>query len=849
MENKKLPLKNLGFDEEDIVDTSSNSEDNQNNLGFDEEDFGFDKDDFTSGSAAPDNDTPSVAESYLHGMTQGATLGFGEELGAGALAALQPLLKYIPGTTESTTRELEQQGFQVEAPDEQKSFIERYRDLRDTTREAQKKAKEENEAAYISGELVGGIAPAIATGGSAAVGSAANLGLKELVKQGIKKGAVSGLGYGAGSGLGASEADLTKGETEQAAIDTLVGAGTGALLGGGLGAAAPVLKAGASKTGKLIDKYITGDESWLRDSSPSLNKIISATKRTMKGEKLLGAEMSKQFSREMDEAIAQLPVDLKSLQNEIGSKLGVIARKGEQAIDITDDLIALESKIMKLIPETTSEEGATQLRRMADRVRKELNFKNEYLTGDQIALQKAIKKRNAVMKDIENKQSVFKKPKFSEPKVDGKRQQVYYNDSKGNPQKIVNYDPEAKDFNDIARKYTKDAELLRNRHVEEKFQKMRADEYYSMFPDNELMVEANGKISDIQINPKTERIFTVDKDTGAMKQFIPKVKSLEAAKQEILEHRAGVIKKENAKFKASKVLPKFSEPEIDKELSRVTFQDMSSGKVYQIPIPKDVEIGRRLLSGQTKLNSQDLNRLAQSEGSRLGSYDNGIVRGQANDLFAFFKDKTREALGDKYLKEYDFLNDRYSLLKRTVEQFRPGLLSSDKATKEIAQREIANLADRLIDPSNLQTKRLFRQFFDNMKKLDPSFVERNEKRIMDIADKIDINQAGLGGIGGISGDPSRLLTGTIEGLGVKGGVLAGKTARGIKALTQLPKQALLSAAEKAKGLPGIGSRVSNILSEMANSTPERKNALMFSAMQNPATKKALLDLFGEENME
>lgn len=819
------------FDEEDIKDASASN-------FFDDEDV-----------IKSDNTTqePSTGETILHGATQGATLGFGEELGAGALATLQPLLKYIPGTTESTTQELEQQGFQIEAPDEQKSFIERYRDLRDTTREAQRVAKETNEGLYTLSEIAGGVAPALLTGGgSVAAGGVANLGLKELIKQGAKKGALSGLKYGAGAGLGTSEADLTKGETKQAAIDTLVGGGTGAVLGGGLGAAAPMLKAGASKSGELIDKYLTGEKSWLRDTSPSLDKIISATRRTMKGENLLGQKMSEQFSREMDTAISQLPTELKQIQNKIGSQLSRVIRKGEQSIDVTDDLISLESMLRREAAEAATAEGESQLTRLADRVQRQLKMKDNIVTGEQVAMQKAAKKRDAMMKDIEAKQSVIKKPKFSDPKVDGRRGQVYYTDHKGNVQKIVKYDPEAKDFNDIAKKYTKDAELLRNRHVEEKFQKMRADEHYSMFPDNELLAEADSKISPIQINPKTERIFTVDSDNGSMKQFVPKFKSLEAAKQDILEHKTDLIKKQNASFKASKLPPKFSEPKVDPTNSRITFQDLNTGKVHQIAIPKDTKIGKQILTGETKLNAEDLHKLSSAMGERLSSYEEGPIRNQAVELFKFFKEKTREALGDKFAeKEYNILNSRYSLLKQASEALKPGLSSGDKVTRDVAQRELANLADLLMVESNLPSKRLFRQFFDKMKQIDSSFVERNEKRIMDIADKIDINQAGLGHVGGISGDPSRLLTGTIEGLGVKGGVLAGKIGRNVKALTQLPKQMFLSAAEKARSIPGAGERVANILTEMANSDQTRRNALIFSASQNPAMKKILFDVLEE----
>lgn len=131
-------------------------------------------------SAPVPTESGPMWESALRGFSQGATLGFGDEIQAGIRAAKQKL------TGEDT-----------------RPYGEVYTSLRDQERAANAASATDNPVTHFVSNLVGGVPSAIAGGGS--VKAAATVG-------GV-------------TGLGSSSGDIT-----DAAIDTT----TGAVLGGGL---------------------------------------------------------------------------------------------------------------------------------------------------------------------------------------------------------------------------------------------------------------------------------------------------------------------------------------------------------------------------------------------------------------------------------------------------------------------------------------------------------------------------------------------------------------------------------------------------------------------------------------
>lgn len=125
------------------------------------------------------------------GLGQGSTMGFGDEAAGVVGAAIDSILS-----------------------DESKPFVDRYREARDYARGLNSKAQSENPVLYGAGEIAGGIASSAPFGASA----------------GTVKGATA---LGGAYGLGGSDADLTRGDVGQAAMDTA----KGAAIGGGTAAA------------------------------------------------------------------------------------------------------------------------------------------------------------------------------------------------------------------------------------------------------------------------------------------------------------------------------------------------------------------------------------------------------------------------------------------------------------------------------------------------------------------------------------------------------------------------------------------------------------------------------------
>lgn len=128
-------------------------------------------------------------EPLLHGARKGASLGFDDELGA--------LMQAIGGMTDADNKPID-------------GYWDRYRVARDGNRAEEKLLSDK--PGYTTGEIGGGIIPALATGGSLGAASA----------------------IGGGIGLGDSEHDLTDleehpSELAGAALDTGIGAGVGAL--------------------------------------------------------------------------------------------------------------------------------------------------------------------------------------------------------------------------------------------------------------------------------------------------------------------------------------------------------------------------------------------------------------------------------------------------------------------------------------------------------------------------------------------------------------------------------------------------------------------------------------------
>lgn len=147
--------------------------------------------------------TTGAIESAARGAAQGASLGFADEIQAGARSLFG----------DKT-----------------------YEQYRDDYREGDKAASEAHPVAFGGSELAGGIASSLIPGLGVAKGAK---GLLSAVSAGAKLGGISGLGQ--------SEADLTKGDFAGAAKDTIHGAELGGLIGGASHGLEKGIRAGVGK--------------------------------------------------------------------------------------------------------------------------------------------------------------------------------------------------------------------------------------------------------------------------------------------------------------------------------------------------------------------------------------------------------------------------------------------------------------------------------------------------------------------------------------------------------------------------------------------------------------------------
>lgn len=165
---------------------------------------------------------PSKAEALGRGAAQGATLGFGDEIGGAVQAGLGSVLPESYG------------GYPAE---DRRSLDERYRAERDAARQDNEAAQRAHGGYYLGGQLAGGLT-------TAAGGAPTTLG-----------GAVAaGAGLGAAAGLGGSQSDLTRGDVTGALKDSAVGGVIGAAGGAAGHAIAKTLPA----AGKAIMDFGRG---------------------------------------------------------------------------------------------------------------------------------------------------------------------------------------------------------------------------------------------------------------------------------------------------------------------------------------------------------------------------------------------------------------------------------------------------------------------------------------------------------------------------------------------------------------------------------------------------------------
>lgn len=270
--------------------------------------------------------TPSQLEALGRGTLQGASMGFSDEATGLGESAIQSLL-------ESLGQRL----------DDKLSFGDQYTKSRDEARAANLAAQEANPWSYGTGNLAGAIGTGLIAGGAGVLGKGLGLlgkkGAQTALTTAASKGTLGGLTAigateGALSGLGTSEADLTKGEFGEAALDTAIGTGIGTLAPGALQLGGKVLK-GTANLGKTGLK-----------ATPILGKITThLADVTDEGTKNLG--------KSFDTAAIEATGELTDSVEDIAAK--ALAQKAKYASDLKAGSTAANRQTFKAAEEFKDE--------------------------------------------------------------------------------------------------------------------------------------------------------------------------------------------------------------------------------------------------------------------------------------------------------------------------------------------------------------------------------------------------------------------------------------------------------------------------------------------------------------
>lgn len=293
-----------------------------------QEDSEFNPDEFLKDSSEPtqkDIEEASRLGALARGAAQGLTFGFEDEIRAGLGAVGSEISDLFTGKEEN--------------------IADKYRRLVADIRKANKAAEEAHGGLFLTGEIAGGIAPALLTGGSSLGISGAKTGGKLALKELMKQGAKTGAKYGAAYGLGKSEADLTKGEVGQALGETLAGGATGAFAG----AALPAAIRGISEIAPVGKIKGAGEKAseWMLDKGGKLfRKTGKAFSKARSGETVRGEAIGDLAQAEMEKA-ARFTAKMGSHKMTQSNKLISEGLSGKDK-NITTTIFNLEDDLMKL---------------------------------------------------------------------------------------------------------------------------------------------------------------------------------------------------------------------------------------------------------------------------------------------------------------------------------------------------------------------------------------------------------------------------------------------------------------------------------------------------------------------
>ena len=719
---------------------------------------------------------PSRIDALGRGALQGASLGFSDELGAAIATPIDKLMAYVPGTIQHTDKQLREAGFTGDI-EKEKDLIETYRELRDQARAKDVAAKEAHPGTFLAGEVAGGIAPALATGGSALMGTAGKTALKEAAKAGVRKSgqeitkealkrealkaaakqsAKGGAIFGGAYGLGAGEADITEGEVLPAIQETAIGAGTGGIMGALTPVAGEGIKKGAG--------YLKGKTDALRreivdTGGQRMQSVVEAFKRAEAGKPVTGTSVFKEAEKGLEKLANEVSdflidsqkaaskgitkglkgkrVRVKDLINKYEKKLSQFDKKAlteedQKAVQFFKDSVkVLKERSMKEVPSKkyTKLPTETEARKLMEKAREQELMASEFLPPEEKALQKGITK--IAKKDVAPEDVIADPRRAVFEQMDAERELLDFQGpgKKGEIESILKEAVDPEDIGDI-----------------QKLEAPGGTEYlgYRRGTKAPKIQEVRGEIPFGEKKIQAQELYDIQKQ---MQQAIPE------------------------KSPAAGDLAKFQKGVKEDILEKV-------GEEGTDLVKKGFDIHKQIHETAPLIGKNLTDRMSQGN---------------------------REVAITKLIKDM-------------------GLFS------ELSRSDLA-------EGRNLDKAMEF------IRKINPEFADRIKK------EGVDLSKMAL-----LSGEAEKMGMGlrtskTLETAGIWAGTVSGKVARKagqtgdiVRGIANLPQDALLDLSQRANriGRP----KIANFLSNMADKDGQGKSALVFSAMQNPETKKALMETLG-----
>jgi len=366
----------------DFDDLGFVSEDEFNSLGFEPEDT---------------DERVSALAALGRGAAQELTLGSSDELGAGVLSGLDLIRRKLGIETEEekVNKLLKEKGFtgDIGKTMKEKDILSQYKEMRDLSRAEDIKAKKDQAGAYLGGQILGGILPAIVTGGAGAVAQLGKTGLKTAIKAGAKSGAK----YGALSGLGESE-DITN--LPETIGNVLKSTAAGAVTGGILPIGIKSLKDAKNITKDASKNIIEWSE---KNLGKTVRQLLQSAKIGAKGQKVTGTNIIETQEKKLEELADATRTLIKDIAKPEAQELVQKSLKVDTRIKVADDLDRylkdINDDLIKFAPDS---DEAKSLKNAAILLQ---NQKQQILTGglkdpEILTRTQAVKKLNKKLEEI-----------------------------------------------------------------------------------------------------------------------------------------------------------------------------------------------------------------------------------------------------------------------------------------------------------------------------------------------------------------------------------------------------------------------------------------------------------------